>query len=123
MRGFVLVPAVGAVMALAFWAYQENYTTQAAQSEAQALGREIGALRERLALLEAEWAYLNRPSRLAELAELNFERLGLIPFAPEQFGTVEQVAFPPDPTELIVDGIVEARGALDGASDTEAQYP
>jgi hypothetical protein len=122
MRGFVLAPAVLAVMSLAFWAYQENYTTQAAQSEAEALSREIGELRERLALLEAEWAYLNRPSRLAELADLNFERLGLQPFAPSQFGMVEQVAFPPDPAELIVDGIVEARGELE-APDGEAQYP
>ena len=51
--------------------------------------------------------------------ELNFERLELLPFAPTQFGLVEQVAFPPDPTELIVDGIVEARGAL----DAEGQFP
>ena len=53
-------------------------------------------------------------SRLAELAELNYERLGLEPFAPEQFALVGQVAFPPDPTELIVDGIIETRGTLEG---------
>ncbi|MEM1431161.1 MAG: cell division protein FtsL [Pseudomonadota bacterium] len=123
MRGFVLVPAIGAVMGLAFWAYQENYTTQAAQSDAEALSREIGALRERLALLDAEWAYLNRPSRLAELTELNFDRIGLQPFAPSQFGSVDQVAFPPDPTELIVDGIIEARGELRPDQEGEAQYP
>ncbi len=119
MRGFVVVPSVLCVMGLAYWAYQENYRTQAAQSDAEALSQEIGALRDRLALLEAEWAYLNRPSRLAELTELNFESLGLQPFAPSQFGLVEQVAYPPDPTELVVDGVIEARGTL--AED--GQYP
>jgi len=110
MRGLVSL-AILAVMGLATWAYQENYRTQEAAREAERLTREIGVLRERLALLEAEWAYLNRPARLAALAELNFGRLGLLPLAPEQFGRVEQVAFPPDPAAFAVDGIVETRGA------------
>ncbi len=111
MRSLVLLALIG-VMGLAFWAYRENYRTQAAAGEAERLSREIGALRERLAVLEAEWAYLNRPARLAELADLNFDTLGLVPFAPEQFGGVEQIAFPPDPATLIVREIVETRGRL-----------
>ena len=83
------------VMGLAFWAYQENYQTQAALNKSADLQREIGELRQRLSMLEAEWAYLNRPDRLTELANLNFESLGLLPLTPEQFGSIEQVAFPP----------------------------
>ena len=121
MRSFFYVISALAVIGLAYWAYHENYRTQAAQQQAEALAREIGTLRERLTLLEAEWAYLNRPSRLAELVELSFGHLGLQPFAPTQFGIVEQVAFPPDPTELLVDGIVEARGQV--ATGEEGEWP
>lgn len=81
-------------MGLAYWAYNENYTTQASLKEVRGLHRDIGAAHERLNILEAEWAYLNRPDRLRDLAELNFDRLGLLPLMPDTFGRIDQVAFP-----------------------------
>ncbi|MFN7175094.1 MAG: hypothetical protein ACK4MT_10405 [Thermaurantiacus tibetensis] len=97
MRAFLSVLAALGVMALAFWAYRENYATQAALDQVQRLERRIAETREALSVLRAEWAYLNRPDRLRELAEMNFDRLGLLPMLPEQFGAVEEVAFPPPP--------------------------
>ena len=97
MKGTIGVLAGVGVMGLAFWAYQENYRTQAAQREAAKLTREIGELRETLAMQRAEWAYLNRPERLEWLADLNFARLQLIPMLPDSFGAVDQVAYPPHP--------------------------
>src|SRR5690606_28865558 len=82
------------VMGLAFWAYRENYRTQAAISEMSDMQRQIGRLREDLGVLRAEWAYLNRPERLRQLVDLNFERLKLVPFGSDQFVDVGQVAFP-----------------------------
>ncbi len=82
------------VLGLAFWAYRENYTTQQALKETRQMQRQIGAAQVRLSVLRAEWAYLNRPSRLRELAELNFDRLGLLPLRPDQFGRVDEVAYP-----------------------------
>lgn len=103
MRGLFFVLTTFAVMALAVWAYRENYATQRALDEVATLHRQIGQLREEIAVLNAEWAYLNRPDRLRALADLNFDRLGLLPLAPEQFGNVEQVAYPiPDLPAILV---------------------
>lgn len=95
MRGLAYVLTVISVIGLAFWAYHENYTTQKVISDSEQLQRDIGAARSRLAILKAEWAYLNRPNRLRDLAELNFDRLGLLPLRPDQFGKIDQVTFPP----------------------------
>ena len=94
MKGLIYVGLALAVMALGFWAYRENYATQASLREVRGLEAEIAATRARLDRLEAEWAYLNRPDRLRDLAELNFERLELLPLRPEAFASVDQVAMP-----------------------------
>lgn len=116
MRSMLFVLSALAVMGLGFWAYQENYKTQLALRNVEDVQQEIGALREELAVLRAEWAYLNRPDRLRELADLNFDRLGLLPLMPEQFGRVDQIAYP---TEVEVLGPVvnpiDVVGILEGA--------
>jgi hypothetical protein len=94
MRPVFFVLTFLGVMALAFWAYRENYATQAALRDMGRLQNEIASLREALALQRAEWAYLNRPERLRELATLNFDRLGLLPLEPVQFGAAAQVSYP-----------------------------
>ena len=94
MRAFFSVLAAVAVIALAFWAYRENYATKAVLDDVARLEAAIAKEREALSVLRAEWAYLNRPDRLRDLVELNFDRLGLLPLLPEQFGLVAEVAFP-----------------------------
>ncbi|WP_458790062.1 cell division protein FtsL [Yoonia sp. MH D7] len=101
MRSFLYVLAGLAVMALAFWSYQENYKTRDAISDVRRLHAQIGSNYERLGMLRAEWAYLNRPDRLSDLAELNFKRLELLPLMPNAFGDVDQIIYP-IPDELIV---------------------
>jgi len=103
MRNFLSVLTALAVIGLAFWAYHENYKTQEALATNEALQNDIADARARLAVLSAEWAYLNRPQRLRELAELNFDKLGLLPFAPEQFGSIDQVPYPPLPAVQLFD--------------------
>ncbi len=94
MRPFLYVLSFLAVIAAGFWAYRENYATQEALKEVGRLNTEIATLREGLALQRAEWAYLNRPDRLRELVVLNFDKLGLLPLAPEQLGDAKVVAYP-----------------------------
>ena len=110
MRSLFYFLTAFAVIGLAVWAYHENYKTQAALSETAALNREIGTLRARLAKLNAEWAYLNRPDRLRDLANLNFDRLGLLPLTPEHFGRVDQIAFPPVAVPLVITDPIDVTG-------------
>ncbi len=106
MRVALYILSALAVIGLAYWAYHENYKTQAVLAEAKAMRRDIGQMREELAVLRAEWAYLNRPDRLRALVEMNFDRLGLLPLTPEQFGRVDQVAYP-SPAGLTITGAQE----------------
>ena len=101
MRGILYLLTAAAVIALAFWAYRETHKTQVAMAELRQLQREIGALREAVAVQRAEWAWLNRPDRLRLLAEANYDTLRLMPMRPEQFGEIEQIAFPPPPPPVI----------------------
>lgn len=115
MRSLLYVLSAMAVIGLAFWAYRENYQTQAEIARTERINRDIGKARARLAVLRAEWAYLNRPDRLRDLSEVNFERLGLLALRPDQFGKVDQVAFPPEPKpELIITNPVDVSGLEQG---------
>lgn len=98
MRGLLYALSVVAVVALGFWAYQEGYETRQTKREVARLQSDIGKRHQELSMLRAEWAYLNRPDRLHELVEMNFESLGLMPLTPDHFALAEQVSFaPPEP--------------------------
>ena len=107
MRSVFYILTALAVMASAYWAYRENYRTQAALAESEDIQRSIGEARARLAVLKAEWAYLNRHDRLRDLADINFDRLGLLPLSPEQFGNADQVSYPPEPATLRISDAIE----------------
>jgi cell division protein FtsL len=91
------------VVVCATWAYRVNYTTQEALDRVADLNEEIAAEREALAVLKAEWAYLNRPDRLRALVDANAGSLGLAELTPEQFGEAAMVAFP-QPAEVLPTG-------------------
>jgi hypothetical protein len=94
VKGLIYVGLALAVMGLGFWAYRENYATQASLREVRGLQAEIASAEARLDRLAAEWAYLNRPDRLRDLADLNFARLELLPMQPDAFAGVEEVPMP-----------------------------
>jgi hypothetical protein len=122
MRPVLYILSFLAVLASAFWAYRENYATQGKLKEVAALQDEIATLRENIALQRAEWAYLNRPDRLRELATINFDRLGLLPMEPEQFGQLDLIAMPPLPT-VIITGTVDTMASLNPTDGTQEQTP
>ncbi len=122
MKSVLYVLTALVVFGLALWAYQENYRTQQVLNETQKLQREIGSAQARLAVLRAEWAYLNRPDRLRELADLNFERLGLLPLRAEQFGRADKISYGEDPDLPIVDPL-ELQEITDVQLLGEVQFP
>jgi hypothetical protein len=106
MRSFLYIMMFNAVMGLAYWAYQENVHTQHELTNVEELQDSIGQARNRLAILRAEWAYQNRPRRLQDLADLNYEHLQLLPLRADHFGHVDEVVFPPDPIPVFdLDGL------------------
>lgn len=112
MRMALLILSALMVLGLGVWAYQENYRTHQALQDVDGLQRDIADLREELGVLRAEWAYLNRPDRLRELANINFDRLGLLPLDPMQFGRVDQIGFP-HPTLTSLGNSVDVVGQLE----------
>lgn len=118
MRGLLLFLGAVIVMALGFWSYQENYKTRDAVAEVRGLHGEIGAAHERLTMLRAEWAYLNRPDRLRDLADLNFDRLGLLPLMPDAYGDIAQVIYPL-PDILPITNPIDVRNFVPAPTDEE----
>lgn len=102
MKSLFFIMATCLVMVLAVWAYRQNYETQARLRDVDTLRAEIADLRERAGVLRAEWAFLNRPERLADLADLNFDRLGLLPLRPEHFSEIEDIPFPIENTTEVM---------------------
>ncbi|GEM_PF-60603 len=94
MRALLYLAATVLVIGLAYWAYNENYATQAQLKRVDQMQRQIASLRERLGVLHAEWAYLNRPARLRDLVQLNDPSLHLIPISGGQFRAVKEIAYP-----------------------------
>ena len=119
MRPVLYVLTFLAVIALGFWAYRENYATQASLREVRGLQNEIADLRESLSVQRAEWAYLNRPDRLRELATLNFDTLGLLPMEPGQFVAADQVAYPA-PEIPAITAPVDVQGETSAAASAPA---
>ena len=97
MRSLLYVGALALVALSGAWAYRVNYATLDALARVEALQSEITAEREAIAVLRAEWAWLNRPERLARLAAAFGDELGLRPMRPTDFGTVAAVAYQPPP--------------------------
>ncbi len=118
MRGLFVILSSLVVISLAYWVYNENYATQEKLREISTLQRDIGLQREELAVLKAEWAYLNRPDRLRNLAVINYDYLGLLPIAPEQFSSVDSIGAY---VEKLEDSLGLSQGEVEGDERREGE--
>jgi len=97
LRSLIYTFTFACLVGLAFWAYQENIKTKNVIAKTEQLQKDIGIARARLSILNAEWAYLNRPERLIELVDLNFDQLQLVPLRASNFSEVRNINFFNDP--------------------------
>ena len=94
MKNLFLGCFVVTVMGLAFWGYTENYATKGSLDKIAQLNEEIDIAHSRLRVLNAEWAYLNRPERLLQLVNANFDDLRLLQLTSDHFARLEQIPYP-----------------------------
>ena len=68
--------------------FQVKYQVVQLEDEFARVNRLIGADREQIRVLDAEWSFLNQPARLAELAK---RHLVLSPVTPAQVSRLDQL--------------------------------
>lgn len=90
-------------VASVYMAYQTSYDVQAAAGDLNRVNREIRAEIRHTAMLRAEWAFLNRGDRLAELAERFHASLLLGPVLPAQIGVVPSHS---QPVAVVTPGVL-----------------
>ncbi len=117
MRSALVLFACAMVVMFATWAYRVNYDTREAVQRVTDLQFAIAREREALGVLRAEWAYLNRPDRLRELAEEHFAELRLMPMQPSSFAEAAEVAFPEPSLEDAIAEALLAMNAVPPATD------
>jgi hypothetical protein len=71
--------------------YAIKYESGRATANLSRLERAIGAEREQIATLNAEWSLLNQPRRLQEFAERYHSYLELDRLAPDQIATIDDI--------------------------------
>ena len=89
-RLHLLMGLVGIVVA-AFMLYTVKYEVQSLQAQIAETAHELEEEKEALNVAAAEWAYLNRPERLQQLASKYLASSGV---TVEQIAEIEAIGFP-----------------------------
>jgi len=116
-RGTLLWLALAIVAGVGL--FQVSYRVQSLEDQLTRVNRQILAERDTIHLLNAEWSYLNEPTRLAELAQ---RHLNLAPLGATQMVRIEDLPLrlPPLVAEMTP---LPAAAAPPPASDHAAPPP
>lgn len=90
MRRLPLLAWVVTVATALFMLYHVKYEVQSLHAKVLETERQLEAEREALHVVAAEWAYLNRPERLRQLANKYLSSSGL---TVEQIAEIESIPF------------------------------
>jgi hypothetical protein len=88
------------MIAGAAWTFQIKHKAELSADRAAQLQRQVDHEKERINLLEADWALFNSPARLQQLAERYGDDLKLVPLKSEQIATMNElpsIVLPPEP--------------------------
>lgn len=100
--------------------YGQKYRTEHVQSQVIELQLEISEKEQALNRLEADWAYLNQPSRLQAIVERHAETLQLAPIKVEQYSTIENLPMRPAKPDIGgLDALILSLGAGVDPNDQE----
>lgn len=92
MRRLLFIAGAGAILGTSAALFHISYGVETLEDRLAGLNRQIVAEQEAIRVLRAEWAYLNRPDRLADLAAAHTE---LTPMKPDQIiDTVRMIPAP-----------------------------
>jgi hypothetical protein len=105
MSRILTIVAVALAIGAAATLYQVKYEVRLLEQEARQLHQGVAREQQAIQVLNAEWAYLNQPARIQELAE---RYLDLKPIKAAQIGTVERLPLRPvaPPAAPGADGLV-----------------
>ncbi|WP_372421948.1 cell division protein FtsL [Salinarimonas chemoclinalis] len=93
------VAAIAGLIGSAVWAYSIKYETIRQTEELTRLERAIAREREMIAVLRAEWAFLNRPDRVETLADAHLPEI--VPFTVEHLARFEDLPERPPAADAI----------------------
>ena len=82
MKKMATLAWIAAIAVAALGLFHVKYQVQRLESDLTQIQREIQDQQEAIHVLKAEWSFLNRPARIADLAT---RHLGLEPMAADRF--------------------------------------
>lgn len=91
MKRVPLLVVMGVIVVAAFMLYRVKYEVQSLQSQIVDTERKLEQEKEALHVVAAEWAYLNRPERLKQLADKYLSSEGV---TVDQIAEIEAIRFP-----------------------------
>ena len=89
MKTYILVGWLSLTAAAAYAMFHVGFAVERLETRIAAVQEKSAAEREAIHVLRAEWSYLNRPDRLAELAEQLLPHLQ--PPAADQVGSINRI--------------------------------
>jgi len=79
------------IVVAAFFLYEAKYAVQSLKSQVAETSRQLETEKEALHVVAAEWAYLNRPQRLQQLAD---KYLSSSDVTVDRVADIESIPFP-----------------------------
>jgi len=98
---------IAALLGSAAWVYKIKFEATVQAESVAKLRTEIRRERDQIAILRAEWAHLDRPDRLQELAK---RHLKMRPIEVTQFDTLD--GLPERPKPIVPPGTADPIGAI-----------